>query len=118
VTSPNPDIATVRLYADVNDTDWPDANVQALLDQEGGVVKLAAADLLEVLAGRLLTVKADDIQIDGSRQAAALQLRADRLRTQHYEQDDFFFDTAQTGSDPRFVGDGDYVLGSPGWGVL
>jgi len=118
VTSPNPDLATVRLFADVNSTDWPDASVQSLLDQEGGVVKLAAADLLEVLAGRLLTVKADDISIDGSKQATALQARADRLRAQHYEQDDFFFDTAATGSDPRFVGDGDYVLGSPGWGVL
>jgi hypothetical protein len=119
VTAPDdPTVTTVRTLTGAATADIDDYGIAALLDEEGGVVKLAAADVLELMAGRLLTVKADDISIDGSKQATALQARADRLRQQHYENDDFFFDTAATGSDPRFVGDGGYVLGSPGWGVL
>lgn len=119
MTSPDPNIATVRLLTGASTTDAADTDIANLLALEGAAVKLAAADLLELMAGRLLTVKADDISVDGSKQAAALQTRADRLRTEHYEHgDDYFFDTAQTGSDPRMVGDGEYVLGSPGWGVL
>jgi hypothetical protein len=89
------DLDTVRALADVNDTTWPDPAVQALLDAETGAVRLAAADLLEVLAGRLTDVESDEIKLTGSRQAATLLARAKNLREQHYQQagGDFFFDT-------------------------
>ena len=98
------DTDTVRLLADVNSTDWPDTTVQALLDLQGGAIKLAAADLLEVLAGRLTDVESDQIKLTGSRQASTLMQRAAALRTQYYEQEggDWFFDEAQVGSLPRY----------------
>lgn len=98
------DTDTVRLLADVNQNDWPDANVQTLLDYQGGAIKLAAADLLEVLAGRLTDVESDDIKLPGSNQAKTLMARAAALRQQHYELEggDFYFDEAQVGSLPRY----------------
>lgn len=95
MTTPiNPDVDTVRLLADVNSTDWPDASVQSLLDLQGGAVKLAAADLLEVLAGRITDVETDQVKLTGVVQAKTLMARAAALRTQHYEQEggDFYFD--------------------------
>lgn len=99
------DIDTVRALADVNDTAWPDPTVQALLDAEGGAVRLAAADLLEVLAGRLTDIDSDQIKLTGSKQAATLMARAAALRTQHYEQagGDFYFDTASMAGCPSLV---------------
>lgn len=104
MTSPDdPTVTTVRTLTGAATADIDDYGIAALLDEEGGVVKLAAADLLELMAGRLLTVKADDISVDGSRQAAALQARADRLRQQHYEHGgDFYFDTTPVVPGPCF----------------
>lgn len=97
MTAPvNPDVATVRTLAGVNGTDWPDTSVQALLDAENGVVKLATADLLEILAGQLTDVETDEVKLTGATQAKTLMARAAALRTQHYELDggDFAFEAA------------------------
>lgn len=86
---------TVRLLTGATTGDASDNDIDALLGEEGGVVKLAAADLLEVMASRLIAVQSDDISVDGSKQAVSLRAQAAALRTQHYEHGgDFYFDTA------------------------
>jgi len=117
MTEPDPNIATVRALTGAADGDIDDAGITALLAVENAAVRLAAADVLELMAGRLLTVKGDDISVDGSKQAAALQTRADRLRTEHYEHGgDFYFDTTPVESDCyRHLGPGytDFQWGYP-----
>lgn len=113
MTSPDPTVATVRLLSGAATSDATDDDIAALLTEEDGIAKLAAADLLELMAGRLQSVTSDEISVDDSKQAAVLMARAAALREQHYTHGgDFFFDTAATGSDPRWSEDG-YTLG---WG--
>lgn len=97
MTAPDPSVATVRLLAGAATTDATDDDIAALLAVENGVVRLAAADLLELMAGRLQMVESDDVTVDGTKQAAVLMQRAAQLRAQHYEHGgDFFFDTVTT----------------------
>lgn len=95
MTAPDPAIATVRVLSGATTSDLDDLGVAALLAEEGGIAKLAAADLLELMAGRMMSVDSDEIKLDGSKQAGTLMARAKALRDQHYEHGgDFFFDTA------------------------
>lgn len=93
---------TVRLLAGASVTDASDTDIDALLLEEQGVVKLAAALLLELMAGRLQAVTSDDITVDGSKQAGVLTARAAALRAQYYEHGgDFYFGAAPVAPDYR-----------------
>lgn len=82
------DVGKVRLL--LNDTGEPfvfeDVEVQAFLDLEGGVVKLAAAQAIdtnadnEALASKVL--RTQDLSTDGAKVAEALRKRAAALRAQ------------------------------------
>lgn len=83
------DIGRVRLL--INDTNttaevFSDLEVQALLDLEGGNVKLAAAQALDTIADdEALTSKAirsQDLTTDGAKVAAILRARAASLRAE------------------------------------
>lgn len=100
MTSPDPNLAIVRALTGATTADASDSVIAALLTEAGGVTKLAAADVLELMATRLLTVESDDMKVDGSKQSAVLNARAAALRTQHYEHGgDFYFDTTPLGPD-------------------
>lgn len=90
--------ATVRLLTGLTAPELADDQIDQLLDLHDQVVKLAAADALEIRAGQLTTaVSSDDISIDGSKRAAVLMQRAARLREQAAAEDadgSFFFDLA------------------------
>jgi hypothetical protein len=92
----------VRSITGLSDVELTDDNIAALLELNGDVVKLAAADALEVLAGRLVTaVSSDDISIDGSKRATVLMARAARLREQAQadaDDDGFTFDVVPSGT--------------------
>jgi hypothetical protein len=95
VTSPDPNITTVRALTGASTSDIDDAGITALLAEENGAPKLAAALVLELMAGRLQAVTSDDITVDGTKQAQVLMNRAAQLRAQFYEHGgDFFFDSA------------------------
>jgi hypothetical protein len=99
VTAPDPNLAIVRALSGATDVDAADDVITALL-LEQGAPKLAAADVLELMATRLLTVDSDQIKVDGSKQAATLMARAAALRAQHYEHGgDFYFDSTPLGPD-------------------
>ena len=101
VTAPDPTIATVRVLTGATTADIDDPGIAALLAEEGGVAKLAAADVLELMAGTLMTVDSDDMKLDGSKRAATLMARAKALRDQYYEHGgDFYFDSAPLGPNP------------------
>jgi hypothetical protein len=81
------DIGRVRLL--INDTDqsrevFSDTEVQAFLDLEGGIVKLAAAQILDTIADdEALTskvIRSQDLNTDGTKVAAILRARAASLR--------------------------------------
>ena len=100
MTSPDPNLAVVRALSGATTDDATDDVITALLTEAGGVPKLAAADVLELMASRLLTVDSDQIKVDGSKQAATLMARAAALRAQHYEHGgDFYFDSGPLGPD-------------------
>jgi hypothetical protein len=87
----------VRLLTGLTVGELTDENIASLLELNGDVVKLAAADALETLAGTLATISAesDDIKIDGSKRAGVLMARAARLREQAAaagDDGDFAFD--------------------------
>lgn len=88
------DVDTVRLLTGATLTDIDDVQLAHLLEVHGGAVKLAAADLLEVIASRLESMSSDDVSVDGSKRAAVLMKRAQTLREQHEATDGgvFFFD--------------------------
>jgi nitrous oxidase accessory protein NosD len=94
----------VRTLTGLDATELTDDNIAALLEVNGGIVKLAAAGALEVLAGQLITaVQSDDISLDGSKRAAVLMARAGRLREQAAAEaadgdDGFFFDIVTPGT--------------------
>jgi hypothetical protein len=79
------DVQRVRLLISDSGTtqEFTDDEVQAFLDLEDGAIRLAAADALETLAGRLQSVESDDIKIDGSKRAGVLMAQATKLREQH-----------------------------------
>ncbi len=87
----------VRAITRLTVADLSDLDVEALLDANGGSVKLASADALETYATTLTSVQSDDISIDGSKRAGVLMTRAARLRQLAAQEsadsdDGFFFD--------------------------
>lgn len=101
VTAPDPNIATVRVLSGATTDDIDDSGIAALLAEEGGVAKLAAADVLELMAGTLMDFQSDDATLQGSKRAATLMARAKALRDQHYEHGGgFYFDSTPLGLDP------------------
>lgn len=89
---PSTDEGQVRLL--LNDVAEPYAftndEIKAFLLLEGGAVKLAAAQAIdtnadnEVLASKVL--RTQDLQTDGAKVAQVLHERAQRLRTQHFNE--------------------------------
>lgn len=86
------DVDTVALLAfagKANEKVLNGLQLQALLDLNGGVMRLAAADALEVVASdRVLTlsvVGTPEVNVDGAKVSAELRARAQALREQHYE---------------------------------
>lgn len=84
------DTDLVRLL--INDVDeatavFTDTEIKAVLALEGGVVKLAAAQLIdtnadnELLASKVL--RTQDLQTDGAKLAQVMHGRAEQLRNQH-----------------------------------
>jgi hypothetical protein len=93
--------AQVRLLTRLTAAELPDTDIEALLELNGGTVKLAAADALEAFAGTLATVESDDMRVDDTRRAATLMARAQRLREQaHADAEDagFSFDVVFPGT--------------------
>jgi hypothetical protein len=94
-------LAIVRTLTGLTVGELPDAELTALLELNAGVVKRAAADALEVVAGQLITaVSSDDISLDGSKRATVLMARAARFRAQAAEEsassdDGFYFDVVE-----------------------
>lgn len=86
------DVSTVALLAfagKANDKVLSTRQLQALLDLNGGELRLAAADALEVVASdRVLTLSVigtPEVNVDGAKVSAELRARAAALREQHYE---------------------------------
>lgn len=117
MTTPDPNIAAVRVLTGAGTGDIDDPGIASLLAMENAAVLLAAADVLELMAGRLTDVETDDVKLPGSKQAATLMARAAALRTQFYEHGgDFYFDSAPLGPNPYLhLGPGytDYQWGYP-----
>lgn len=95
--------AQVRLLTGLTVDELPDTDIDTLLELNGDVVKLAAADALETFAGTLATISAesDDIKVDGSKRATLLMGRAARLREQAATDADdagFTFDVIPAGT--------------------
>ena len=103
------DRGRVRLL--LNDIDesggfvFSDAELDALLDLEGGSVKLAAAQAIDtnatnlVLASRVL--RTQDLSTDGAKVADAMRKHADRLREQAEDEGDgFHFEVIDLATDP------------------
>lgn len=97
------DIETVRLLCADEDTAnqlLTDAKYQSLLDLEGGNVKLAAAQGLDIIASSETLVskviKSQDLSTDGPKVADALRKHAAALRQQAADADEdgdgFYFD--------------------------
>lgn len=106
MTEPSPSVVAVRTLTGLRDTELTNDELSALLELHGDVVKLAAADALEIRAGQLTTaVASDDISIDGSKRASVLMQRATRLReqaaTEAADSDDGFFFEAVGGTTAR-----------------
>lgn len=87
---------------------FDDAQVQAYLDLNGGVVRLAAADMLDAVAvSEVLTskvIRTQDLTTDGAKVSAELRARARDLRAQHRDAVDAdaegVFTTARVGDRP------------------
>lgn len=81
------DVDTVRLLAFAGKDVLAANYLQNLLDLNGGVVHLAAADALEIVASdRLLTLQVVDtpeVKVDGAKVSAELRARAKALREQY-----------------------------------
>lgn len=95
--------AQVRATTRLTTTELPDLDIDALLESNGNVVKLAAADALEGFASTLTSVTSDDISIDDSKRATVLMQRAIRLREQAAQEaadsdDGFSFDVVGSGT--------------------
>lgn len=93
----------VRLLTGLTADELTDGDIATLLEVNGDVPKLAAADALEVRASQLRSAQSDDISIDGSKRAGVLMARAARLREQAAADaaaadDGFYFDVADNTS--------------------
>jgi hypothetical protein len=88
------DVDAIRTLTGLDTTALTDQAALDLLNLNDGALRLAAADALEVHASRLESMSSDDVSVDGSKRAAVLLKRADRLRELHEASDDgvFFFD--------------------------
>jgi hypothetical protein len=87
---------TVRALTGLTADELPDATITGLLDAHDGNVKAAAADALAQTAERLASVVAtDDVRIDDTKRAAAMQTRSQRLSAEAADDADtgFFFGT-------------------------
>lgn len=82
MTDPDPNVATVRLLTGLTVDELPDTDVAGWLDLNDNSARLAAADALEAFAGTLVDVQSVDLTLTGSRRAATLMARAQRLRDQ------------------------------------
>lgn len=104
----SPELRRLRLL--LNDVDpveadrvFSDDDLNDFLALEGGHVKLAAAQAIDVnasnetLASKVL--RSQDVQTDGAKVADALRKHADALREQHYNslEDDGFFEIVEHG---------------------
>lgn len=92
---PLTDAQKVRLLTGLTPDELADADIDSYLELHNSGVKLAAAEALETFAGTLVDVTSDDITLSGSRRAAVLMARAQRLREQAAaddEDDSFAFD--------------------------
>jgi hypothetical protein len=96
---PTTPLGLVRLM--INDTEtgdpvFSDGDLQALLAAEDGVVKLAAAQALDIIADdEALTskvIRTQDLSTDGAKLADSLRKRATALRDQVAAADDGFFE--------------------------
>lgn len=71
---------------------FADEEIEALLDVNGGNVKLAAADACDAIgmdkALQLLVLKTDDKQTDGAKLLSAIVARARQLRAQAKEDEE------------------------------
>lgn len=95
-----------QVRALINDTDetslvFLDEELQVFLDLEGDVVKLAAAQALDVIADdEALTAKVirdfDGKSTDGAKVADALRKRAQSLRAQVADADEGYFEIVPT----------------------
>lgn len=74
---------TVRLLTGLTATEVTADEITTLLKLNDGQPKVAAADALEIAAGRLTSITSDDVTVDGSKRAAVLLTRAQQLRGQH-----------------------------------
>lgn len=82
-----------NLIADTDETNFalPDEQIQSLLTMEGGRVKRAAAQALDIIATSEVliskVIRTVDLQTDGAKVAAELRARAASLREQDDEDD-------------------------------
>jgi hypothetical protein len=95
----------------INDVDktnpvFEDEEINAILALEGGVVKLAAAQIIdtnadnELLASKVL--RTQDLTTDGAKAAQVMHARAEQLRNQHFdeiEDDDDYLAIVEAGPD-------------------
>src|SRR6476620_846079 len=100
------DIGKVRLLLNDVATPWvfTDAELQALIDLEGGV-KRAAAQAIDTNATNLAlatrVLRTQDVNLDGAKLADAMRKHADSLRAQADQADSdegFFFDITPSGA--------------------
>lgn len=93
------DVGLVRLLiCDIDEPSFvfPDTQIQAFLDLEGGSVKLAAAQALDVGATNEVfaskVIKDHQLSIDGAKAADAVRKHAASLREQALADDASFFE--------------------------
>lgn len=107
---PSTDVGMVRLLlSDVSEPYvFADNEVTAFLTMEGGDVKLAAAQAIDVNATNELlaskVLRSQDVSTDGAKLADAMRKHAAELRRQAREDDDAegFFDVVEAG--PAYAG--------------
>lgn len=109
---PSTDIGKVRLLlndVDADDEIFTDTEIQALLDLEGGSVKLAAAQAIdsqatnEALAAKV--IKDHQLATDGAKLADAMRKHAAALRIQAENDGDGYFEVVDftAGSGPELA---------------
>ena len=91
-TQPSGKVRLLAIDTVSTDQQFSDAEIQAFLDLQGGVILLAAAAALDTSAATIARVQGNTkfagIMLDGSKAAVALSSLAGELRRQCYEGDD------------------------------
>lgn len=84
-------VALLAFAGKANDRVLSSAQLQTLIDMNGGALRLAAADALDIVASdRVLAlgvVDTPEVKVDGAKVSAELRARAVMLREQYYELD-------------------------------